>query len=436
MKQLLFMIGLTLAGTAGVVINPFLGVAVYYLFAVLRPQFLWQWSLPPDVSWSFYVALATILAALGHLLAGGKEDGKQQPEGGLGSAHAPVLGFGLWIGVSYFMARDRFTAYPWFIEYAKIFIMFAAAAILIRSVKQVWTLLVLTALALGYIAYEVNFLYLVNGNLGIYHNGYGGLDNNGAGLMLAMGVPLCFFAWEGCQGKLRWAFLALVPVLLHAVLMTYSRGAMVSLLAATPLIWLRSRHRKQLTLAMVGLLLILPILAGPQIRDRFFSISSHEQDASAQSRIGSWTAAWNIAKDNPVFGVGIRNANLYSHQYGADLQGRTIHNQYLQIAADTGFVGLGLYGAALAAVWWRLYSTRRDLLPTDGAAPRVLALAGGIECALAVFCVGGTFLSLEVFELPYLLLLLGAQLGTLIPSPAVARITHPTLRNALAARPA
>ena len=64
MKQVIFMVLLTLTGTAGVVVvRPFLGVAVYYLFAVLRPQYLWQWSLPADVTWSFYVALATLLAA-------------------------------------------------------------------------------------------------------------------------------------------------------------------------------------------------------------------------------------------------------------------------------------------------------------------------------------------------------------------------------------
>ena len=49
-----------------------------------------------------------------------------------------------------------------------------------------------------------------------------------------------------------------------------------------------------------------------------------------------------------MFGVGIRNSNLFSYQYGADMEGRTIHSQYLQIAADNGFVGLGLYLAVLA----------------------------------------------------------------------------------------
>jgi hypothetical protein len=40
-------------------------------------------------------------------------------------------------------------------------------------------------------------------------------------------------------------------------------------------------------------------------------------------------------------------------------------------------------------------------------------MTAGIECSLVVYCFGSIFLSLEVFELPYLLLLLGTQLAAL-----------------------
>src|SRR5277367_5592086 len=101
MKQLIFMVGMTLAGTVGVVlVSPFLGVAVYYLFAVLRPQFLWEWSLPQGISWSYYVALTTIAAAFGRLITGERSS---RPTWWAGQF--TVLAFGVWVGVSYFMAR-------------------------------------------------------------------------------------------------------------------------------------------------------------------------------------------------------------------------------------------------------------------------------------------------------------------------------------------
>jgi probable O-glycosylation ligase (exosortase A-associated) len=434
-KQLMFMIVVTLVGVGGsLAVSPFYGVAVYYLFAVLRPQFIWQWSLPEGVAWSFYVAIAAMIGTVFHVRS---KAAPPEPEGGwrLSAAHWSVLLFGAWVSVTYFTARNRDVAYPYFIEYLKLFTMFWLGARVIRTVRQVWVLYLLTAGVLGYIAYEVNFIYFFQGGYAyLYKLGYGGLDNNGAGLMLAMGVPLCYFAWEGVRRWYRWAFLALAPVLLHAVLMSFSRGAMVSLIAGVPFYLLRSRRKLQLAIVLVGVGALIPVLAGKEIRERFFSLENTEIDASANSRRASWAAAWEMTKDNPIFGVGIRNSNLYSHQYGADMEGRTIHSQYLQTAADSGFVALGLYIAALALFWW---GTRRARIATakrtdpDGRA--AYAAACGVEGAMIVFCVGGAFLSLENFELPYLMLLLGAQLPLVLksaPVPAEAADPVPTAAEA------
>jgi probable O-glycosylation ligase (exosortase A-associated) len=444
MKQLIFLIALTLIGTIGAFsISPFWGVAVYYLFAVLRPQYIWQWALinfdADKIRWSYYVAIATILAALAHKfgfvaatepekLSGQRTTTQhalpeRRPNHPFTSAHILILMFGLWIGVSYLGARDRQVAEPWFWEYAKIFIMFLVATLLIRSSRQVWSLFVLGALALGYIGYEINETYLgmTHRRITIYDDGYGGLDNNGAGLMLAMGVPLCLFVWEGMQRWWRWVFAALIPVLIHAVLLSFSRGAMLALLVASPLFYLRSRHKKQLLVGgLILFLALLPRMAGKEIRARFFSIEQYDKDESVQGRFSSWQVAWDIAKDYPIDGIGLRNASTYAEKYNPEAKNRTIHSQYLQILADTGFVGLGLYLAAFFLVW---QSTRRVQLSCrnwiDIDQRHAYAAACGVECSMFVFCIGASFLSLEVFELPYMLLLIGSQLSLYFPSVEV-----------------
>lgn len=421
-KQLLFMLTATLVGTVGTLVyEPFLGVAVYYLFGVLRPQAMWMWVLPPGISWSYYVAAATMIGVL-----------LKFRFGGVSHIHWIVLTFGAWIVVAYLTAQNRDAASWCFGEYLKIFVMFAVSAVLIHTVRQVWTLCIIAALCLSYIAYEINYQYFVNHYLGILFNGYGGLDNNGAGLMLAMGVPLCYFAWEGTQKWWRWGFLLLILVLVHAVVMTYSRGAMVSLLATAPLFFLRSRNRRWLfAFALVGAMLV-PVIAGKEIRARFFTLKDNDVDASANSRRKSWAAAWAMAKDYPVFGVGLRNSNLLSYRYHADKEGRTIHSQYLQIAADTGFVGLGLYLTIWGSLWLGLRQVRRRAaMRNDEEGRLAYAAASGVELSLLVFAVGAAFLSLEVFELPYLLFLLGAQLNGLTRSwvqsetPQVAQVGWP-----------
>ena len=292
MKQLLFMVAVTLVGTLGVfTMGPFCGVAVYYFFAVLRPQYLWKWSLPEGIQWSFYVALATIASAFL-----GKIGSADVPRSRTSATQWAVLLYAIWVVLSYANAFDQEFGALVFTDYLKIFLMFFVASAVIREVSQLWIIMLITATTIFYISYEVNYLYFVNGYLGIDKNGYGGLDNNGAGLMLAMGVPLCIFAWEGTKHRVRWAFLAMVPVIVHAVLMTYSRGAMLSLLVSWPLVVVRSRYRARIFLASVAFaLLVIPVLAGPEIQARFTSIKDNEADDSANSRRQSWTAAWKIA---------------------------------------------------------------------------------------------------------------------------------------------
>src|SRR5262249_41194244 len=159
---------------------------------------------------------------------------------------------------------------------------------------------------------------------------------------------------------------------------------------------------------------IVPSLAGKEIRERFFSIEDYNTDATANSRFDSWNAAIRLANDYPIFGVGIRNSNLFSYQYGADMEGRTIHSQYLQTLADTGYPGLALYLLALASTWIAIIRTRRmSKMSSDDDAPLARSMLSGIEGSLLIFGFGALFLSIEVFELPYILALMGAQLSLL-----------------------
>ena len=416
MKQFAFLIAVTFMGSFGVFLfNPFYGPFAYYLYAVLRPQFMWKWSdfmgyRVEDLPWSFWVAVPSIIAAVLGIHAG-KNDPDHPHR--LSGAHLAMLLFGLWISVSYVMAQNQDAAWPVYLDYIKIFVMYFVTAFIVRTTRQIWALFLMIGITVAYIAYEVNFAYFSTGKLYIYHNGYGGLDNNGAGLMLAMGVPVCWFCFEGLQKRWRWAFILLIPTMVHAVLMTYSRGAMLSLIVVVPLVVLRSRRRVLLSGALLAFVIVaLPTLAGPQIRARFMSIQDNEIDDSANSRRKSWQAAWNIAKDYPLFGVGVRNANLFSYMYGADMEGRTIHSQYFQIVADNGFPGLILYLTMIVSAWRALRQPRQLVMMRDDTeARRTQAMTAGIECSMAVYCFGAIFLSIEVFELPFLLFLLAAQLA-------------------------
>jgi probable O-glycosylation ligase (exosortase A-associated) len=397
--------------------GPVWGLTIYYIYAVLRPQFLWQWALP-EVPWSFIVACSVLASVV--LIPPGPPAGVVARGGNqrLNWGHRTVLLFGGWISLTYITARHPDVSYPFFIEYLKIFVMFFVGAFVLRTIGEIWTLYVASAAILGYISIEMNDIYLRMQYLYLYRRGYCGLDNNGAGLMLAMGVPMCFYAWEGMKSRWRWLFLAMLPAIMHAVFMSYSRGAMLSLIPGAACWLIRSRYKVKVALLLVCLGMLIPVLAGKEIQARFESTADYDADASAQSRLTTWKIAWRMTLENPIFGLGIRNSNLYTHEYGADMQGRTIHSQYLQTSADSGLVGLVLYLLALFVVWRVVCRVMRDTRHRDDLeGRRAYAIAAGVEASMVVFCFGAAFLSLENFETPYIMLLLGSQLPLALRPP-------------------
>jgi probable O-glycosylation ligase (exosortase A-associated) len=397
------------------VLTPVCGIAVYYMYSIVRPQFLWDWALPPDPGWSFMVAVSTLAATavwrLGLFAPVKVAAPPWYGEPPYTRSHYLFLAFVGWICLTYPTAMNTDRAYPFFVEYVKIFVMFIAATLILRTVRDLWLIYMVVLVCAVYVGYEINFLYVVHQYLILQSRGYCGLDNNGAALILAMAVPMAFFAWEAMRHWFRWVFLLAIPMLVHGVLLSYSRGAMLSLCFVAPLILVRTRNKMFIGAIYAGLALAMPFMAGKEIRERFFSISKADVDDSANSRRTTWKIAVRMANERPLFGYGIRNSNLLTYKYGADIPGRSIHSQYLQTAADSGWAGMGLYLAVIASVFAGMSEVRRHLRPfNDPDSRRVKSLASGLETSLVLFCFGAIFLSLEHFEMPYIVMLLAMQL--------------------------
>jgi O-antigen ligase len=158
------------------------------------------------------------------------------------------------------------------------------------------------------------------------------------------------------------------------------------------------------------------VLAGPEIRQEFLSTRNYQQDTSAQSRFESWTAGWQIAWDHPLLGTGVRNSNALTHNYGTGMQGRTIHNQYIQIAADSGIPAALVYLAILGVAGYRFSAARRACIRLESGAAtddqaaewrNTASLCLALQSSLITFAINAMFLSIEVFELPWFLMVLG-----------------------------
>lgn len=140
----------------------------------------------------------------------------------------------------------------------------------------------------------------------------------------------------------------------------------------------------------VPVLLVLVLLFSPVgVKDRLHSMVNL-QDWTFQSRLALWQGGWEVFKDYPVTGCGFRCMDLVHTNYpdptGYIKKYRGMHNNFVQLAVDTGILGLSAWISIWVGFFLYFFRKSRDsaertytrwVLP--GCAAAVLGfLAGGL----------------------------------------------------------
>ncbi|MCS7286011.1 MAG: O-antigen ligase family protein [Anaerolineae bacterium] len=175
----------------------------------------------------------------------------------------------------------------------------------------------------------------------------------GLGLILDRGI-----SWR-LRLSLGSACLAVAGVTGMALIMSWSRGAWLGAMAALAV--LAALMDKRVSIGLGLLFLILALLIRPPLepflaRFRDLSISPGLEDLRTAEitdenyaiieRLAHWDAALRMWGDHFWFGVGIGNYEPVYHAYALPRWPEPLghaHNYYLNIAAETGFIGLLAY---------------------------------------------------------------------------------------------
>jgi O-antigen ligase len=191
--------------------------------------------------------------------------------------------------------------------------------------------------------------------------------------MAAFIVPAIVLAVVLCGAAVsRWraALPAAIALLVVGLAATESRGGMLALLVVlvAAVVVMRGRRAAVLGVAAVVLLVAAAwISANPSVLDR---IKYAEQDRG-NGREDLWLVARRMTADHPVTGVGLDNFIVRSPEYVREPgsleyvelvvdRPHVVHNTYLQMLAETGVVGLGLFVAlALTALASAIRAARR-----------------------------------------------------------------------------
>lgn len=185
----------------------------------------------------------------------------------------------------------------------------------------------------------------------------------------------------------KWVGAAVV-FLAACLLLTLTRQAWLGCLAGSVLLlWV---YRRKLLIALPGVLIALLLLAPIPVKDRLLSAVDFKEDETFLIRIKLWHAGWLIFKDHPVTGCGFKCVDSVYQNYPeyADLLYKYLgmHNNLVQIAVDTGVVGLCAWLAIWICYFFSLY--RQSVSGAENSRRWVIL---GSAAAVAGFLAGGIF---------------------------------------------
>jgi O-antigen ligase len=246
-------------------------------------------------------------------------------------------------------------------------------------------------------------------------------EENFFGQIMAVLIPVAAGLAFTARGSQRWLYWIAALLICGGMAMTYSRGTMVAIVLVVPFALLFGFLRLR-QFAVIALCCVLVVSASPYLAKRVTSIGEaamqslglsaggfRNTDGALRGRATEMQAAALMFLDNPVFGVGPGMAPKYYPEYavlvGGKVRGdnRRTHSLYLQLAAETGIIGLIAFLGMIAVLLWPLDRARRRLQESDR---QFWGLVCGMELAIIVLLATSLFLHASYIRYFWMLLAL------------------------------
>jgi O-antigen ligase len=171
-----------------------------------------------------------------------------------------------------------------------------------------------------------------------------------------------------------------------AAIASLTRNAMLGMMAGVTVVL---ALRKPVALLLLPIVAAAVLILSPEVvRNRIMSITDLN-DSSIRERLYVWRAGVEIIRDNPLFGVGQNSFPLVYPKYRRpDVKEPNIsnlHNNFLELGAERGLVGLTVWIWLWVATAWAMFKGWRGA-PVAGR----MAKAAGLG-SLTAFMTAGLF---------------------------------------------
>lgn len=388
-----------------ILMRPFLGLLVWSWLGYMNPHRL-CWGFAANFPWVTLVAITTFVS-----LAISKENKRIV----ISSVSVLLFAFVVWTGITTLFAVAPSARNEWW-EFAKILIMAFVTLMLVRDRERMHWLVWMIVVSLGFYGLKGGIFTILGGGanhvFGPPHSFIA--DNNAFALAMCMVLP--FMRYLQLQASQKWVRAGLgIGMLLTgvAVLGTYSRGGLLGLAIVGGMLFLKTRKR----LAMIVAILVVAFTAyqfmPPQWTARMDTLHHAAKTDSGETRIQSWEFAANVALHRPVVGGGFNDYQsswLWQAYAPAESVQRAIHSIYFRVLSEQGFPGLILF-LGLLFVSWRNCSRVRKKTRDSPELHWAYDLASMLQVTLTAYAVCGAFLPMTYFDLVYQLMALSAVLA-------------------------
>lgn len=378
--------------------RPHVGILMWVWISVMNPH-TQTWGFAATFPFASIIAVATLISLL---LTKGPKSLPMTP------VTFSLLAFVVWINVTTVFALMPDYVYPRWSTVMKIMLMTFVTMMLIRDREHIQKLVWILVISLGFYGVKGGIFTILSGGSemvwGPENTFIGG--NNEIALALIMTIPLMHYLQTITDKKaVRRGLGVAMALSALAALGSYSRGAFLAIAVMGTFLGMKSRHKTRIALLLLLALPLMIMFMPDKWSSRMDTIQTYDSDPSALGRINAWWMAFNLAKDRPLVGGGFE---IYEPQFfmmyapnPEDIH--AAHSIYFQALGEHGFVGLGLY-LLLAMLTWRTGSW--IIRNTAGNEKYTWAhdLARMVQVSLIGFGVGGAFLSLLYFDVPYYLM--------------------------------
>lgn len=389
--------------------RPWIGVLVWSWLGYMNPHRL-TWGFAYDFPFAQLVAIVTLISIVIH---------RERFRFPVNSLIVFWLLFIVWMNVTTFFALVPDDAWLAWDRAMKIQLFSIITLILMQDRMRIDYLVWTIVICLGFFGVKGGLFSILTGGNYIVWGPKGSFieGNNSLGLAMIMTMPLMWYLSTHTERKLvRYALWITMGLTALAILTTHSRGALLAITGMLVFLWLKSRHKTWLAIALLIAAPILWFSMPSDWHDRMGTIRTYQEDGSAMGRINAWWFAYHIANDNPVTGGGfdVFTPELFQ-RYAPDPDAfHDSHSIYFEVLAEHGYIGLILF-LAIGAIALRMAGK----VAREGRATEGMTWAGDLaamlQASLIGYAVGGAFLGLAYFDLYYhlvvMVLLLRLQLS-------------------------